>query len=324
MSEPSQNEQQREAFARSVSTLSVNDITVSPSKRPSFGSWLMGHFRYVLLLICVIILLWSIVYIADTLRHYDRTDEIYDGIGQQVLNGLGPEAMFASPASPMTPDHEASKHLSGEDLEEIIHAGSSINKEYARMRNILMDLKNSYPDLYGWIVLPGTPINYPIMQSEDNEYYLDHAYTGEKLSAGAIYADYHCKSNVTSNYNLVIYGHHMTNGTMFHSLDKFFVESFFRENNTVYVYTLDGMYTYEVFSVYETNMYDPYIRTIFQTKEKFLNFCAEMQAKSIFTYEKPLTFTENDRLLTLSTCNNRTDEGRLAIHAILIETYLAP
>ncbi|MBE6637512.1 MAG: class B sortase [Ruminococcaceae bacterium] len=318
-----QNNTDRDAFARSVTALTPDDIPQKNPKKRSTADYLFNHIRVMLLLICGAILVWSLGYIFDTLKQYDRTDQLYDGLGDMIANGLGVEGMFASPSSPTTPDYDASQKLSGEDIEQIGKPSEPVNKEFERMRNILLGLKSKYPDLYGWIVLPGTVINYPVMQSTDNDYYLDHAYNGDRLAAGAIYVDYHCKKDLWSNYNLVVYGHHMTNGTMFNSLDKFFNESFFRTNNTVYFYTLDGMFTYEVFSFYETNMYYPYIRTIFPNYSTFKEFSEEMRDNSIFEVEG-LTFGDAERMLTLSTCNNRTDEGRLAVHAILVDAYLAP
>ena len=81
------------------------------------------------------------------------------------------------------------------------------------------------------------------------------------------------------------------------------------------------MFTYRVFSVYETVMTYPYIRTRFESREHFVAFAEEIRDNSIFKVPD-LTFATDDRILTLSTCTNRSDEGRLAVHAILVDYHL--
>ncbi len=305
-------------FVRSVIELSPDDIVKADKKRRSPLVFLTEHLRILILLVCTVVLVWSVIYILDTLNHYAMAEDLYGDLGELIMgNSGGAEIMFASPQAALSPDYNASQNLTPEDFEI-----PTINKEYELIRNKLMTLKKQYPDLYGWIILEGTVINYPIMQSTDNDYYLDHSYDGSKLKAGAIFADYRNNRDLMRNYNLVLYGHHMTNETMFNSLDKFLDESFFRTNNIINIYTLDGMFTYRVFSVYETDKYYPYIRTVFSSRESFINFANEMRDNSIHSIPG-LTFDANDRILTLSTCTNRSDDGRLAVQAVMIEYYLA-
>ncbi len=308
-------------FVRSVIELSPDDIVTSDKKRNSLVAWFGNPVRFIILIVCIGIFMWSIVYILKTLQQYAEAENLYDNVGDIIMGeGEGAEMMYASPLAPLTPDYNSSQNLTDEEIGNIITNGT-VNKEFERVRNKLAGLKKQYPDLYGWITLPGTPINYPIMQTTDNEYYVNHSYTGGKLTAGAIFADYTCDRDLMRNYNLVLYGHHMTNSAMFNSLDKFLDKSFFLNNNTVYIYTLDGMFTYRVFSVYDTNMYYHFIRTQFTSREYFIRFANEMRDNSI--HPTPWqTFDAGSRLLTLATCSNRSEEGRLAVHAIMVDYYL--
>jgi len=310
------------AFVRSVIDLSPDDIVTSDKKHLSVLSFLGKHVRTLILIVCAGVLVWSVLYILDTLKQYAEAEDLYEGVGGLIMGNNGEaEMMYSSPQGALTPDYNASQNLTDEEIGDIINT-VTVNKEFELVRNKLVSLKKQYPDLYGWIILEGTPINYPIMQSDDNDYYLDHSYTGGKLKAGAIFADYRCDRDLMRNYNLVLYGHHMTNNTMFHSLDNFLNASFFYTNNTVKIFTLDGMFTYKVFSAYETDKYYHYIRTHFTTRESFVNFANEMRDNSIHPVPG-LTFGTGDRLLTMSTCTNRSDDGRLSIQAVMVDYYLA-
>ncbi len=302
--------------------LSSDDIAPDNKKKSPFAFLFSGGLRRIILVVCIGVLVWSSIYIVDTLRNYSLAESLYAQIGEEIIgDASGVEMMYASPPSVQTPNYDASQNLTDKDVTNLAGSGT-VNKEFERVKNKLYTLKQQYPDLYGWIIVPGTGISYPIMQSNDNAYYLDHSYTGAKLKAGSIFADYHNDRDLMRNYNLVLFGHHMTNNSMFHSLDNYLSADFFRTNNTVYIYTLDGMFTYQIFSVYETNKYYGYIRTIFSSRDGFVSFAEEVAGKSI--HKTDTVFGTGDRLLTLSTCNNRSDDGRLAVHAVMTDYYLSP
>ncbi len=111
----------------------------------------------------------------------------------------------------------------------------------------------------------------------------------------------------------------MVYGGMFKPLDKFLSEKFFRNNDTIYFYTVDAMYTYKVFSVYSTDKYDPYIRTSFPSPKSFLEFCNARQGYSIHSTKDSVKLVEGNKIITLSTCTNRVADGRIALHAVLVD-----
>lgn len=313
--------EKRGRFAESLDSITADDICEAKKRKRRTSEVVLEGLRYALILICLAALLYSGVSIFSALRGYSDQEKIYGSIGDIVMNGsVGVEVMVAVPNMPLTPNYDASQKLTGADLDQFRPV--AVNKEYERIKIKLSNLKSQYPDLYGWITIPGTVINYPIMQTDNNDYYLNHSYTGVGLGAGSIFADYRCDKDVLDNKNLVIYGHHMSNNSMFYSLDYYFQSTFFNTNNTVYIYTLNGMYTYKVFSVYETNMYYPYIRTYFSDDPAFENFVNTIKNNSIHE-NGDLALDGVSNLLTLSTCNNLTDEGRIAVHAVLTEYYLS-
>lgn len=307
-------------FADSVFGLSADDI-VREKRRKSPVGFLLDHMRTLVLIVCGAVLIWSLQYIIRSLIHYRKANDAYNQIGE-IINGDGEDGadiMLPSAVSPASPDYAGCKKLSQDDLDDIIKP-TPVDTEYERIRNKLYALKELYPDLYGWVVLENTNINYPVMQAENNEFYLTHAYDGKSLQAGAIFADYRCDRTLLNNRNLILYGHHMTSassGAMFRPLDNFLSEDFFRNNGEIKIYTLDGAYTYKVFSVYTTDKYYPYITTYFPDEDSFVSFAERIAGNSI--HESDLKVGEGDHILTLSTCNNRTTDGRLAIHAVLIK-----
>ncbi|MBR4071553.1 MAG: class B sortase [Clostridia bacterium] len=193
--------------------------------------------------------------------------------------------------------------------------------EYAQqlisIRASITSLKEVNPDVYGWIYIDETRINYPILRGEDNLYYLDRFYTKEYLAIGSIFADCTTKDVITDNYNTVLYGHNVSTGAMFHDVTTFLQQDIF-ENKLIYDYTMDGIYTFKPYSIYQTTSDEYYFQTSFEDETEMLAFAESTAAKSKF--DAGITIGANDRLLTLSTCVNSTSSTqRYALHAVLIE-----
>ncbi len=208
---------------------------------------------------------------------------------------------------------------SSSETDFILPEQKEYNEDLEKMRAGLASLAQINPDVYGWISIEGTEINYPLVQGTDNDYYLDHAYTGDYLPVGSIFVDYRCNESITKNYNTVIYGHNITSGSMFHDVSKFFRDSYF-ENTYIYIYTMDGIYVYEPFAIYETRYDYNYFKTSFTSADDFIQFAEEVRDNS--SKQKDVSFTGNDRIITLSTCTNGAYYARYALHAKLIKTIV--
>lgn len=171
-------------------------------------------------------------------------------------------------------------------------------------------------DVVGWITIADTPIDYPVLQGDDNEYYLHHSIDGSESKTGSLFLDYRCDIRSDFPPHYIIYGHRMKNGTMFKGLIKFMDKGFFYAHP---VFAFDTLYedmTWEIFSAYITNISDPYIRTDFDSPEEWLAFITELQRKSL--YETGVALTADDIVLTLSTCTYEVENGRFVVHARLI------
>lgn len=279
-------------------------------------------FELTLLGICAVAAVVCLVLLFFNIRGKIRGNEIYDNTEfDRFTLDTEKTVSFNHPSALL--------NLKGDSamltLYDRITAGktpeSSDNGEYseklAAMKASLTALKAKNDDICGWIYVENTKIDYPILKGDDNDYYLDHAYTGESLPIGSIFVDYHCKDTFTDNYNTVIYGHNVVTGAMFHDVTKFLNADFFAENK-IYVYTMDGVLIYKPVSVYPTTEKYFYYRIKFSSSSDFLDFAAEVISKSSVPCNEKIT--KDDTMITLSTCTNGSDGGRYALHAKLIET----
>lgn len=191
------------------------------------------------------------------------------------------------------------------------------NEVLEKVRAGLNSLRQINEDIYGWIKVSGTSIDYPIMQCGNNDHYLNHAYNGEYSPLGSIFADYRCSDKITDNLNTVLYGHNLLTGgsDMFHDIEMFLDREFFTSARII-VYTFDGIYVYEPFSVYEARYDYNYYKTEFHDEEAFIAFANAVTDNS--RHENDVSFSAEDRILTLSTCTNYEHFTRYALHAKLI------
>lgn len=170
-------------------------------------------------------------------------------------------------------------------------------------------------DYRGWLNVENTNIDYPILQSYDNQYYLDKDINREYLMSGSIFMNY--LNDGFNDENTVLFGHNMRNGTMFAQLKKYKDRDFFYENNNINIELSNGeTLKYEVFSVYVTDIEDNYIQTKFDNVYEYKEFLERIKNKSI--YESEIELCEDDQIITLSTCSFEFDDARLVVHGKLI------
>lgn len=180
-------------------------------------------------------------------------------------------------------------------------------------------LKKANPHIYAWINVPGTKVDYPILRSpDDNAFYLNHTINGQKSLYGSIYTeDYNGMDFM--DFNTLLYGHNMKNGTMFGSLKKFRDASFFEENRYINVYMENRILKYEIFAACTWDN-----KHILATRNFDLETNRTLYIEDIFAVrdmksqiKKDITVTSEDRLITLSTCMNN-DAKRFIVSGVLI------
>ena len=175
-----------------------------------------------------------------------------------------------------------------------------------------LPLLETNSEIIGWITLDDTPINYPLLQHDDNEYYLSHDPSNTASVYGSIYIDYRNDPSL-HNQNTLIYGHNMNNGSMFHELLRFKEETFFNTHPYLSVSNLYKSFTYEVFSVYVVDADVETISPSFPNDEAFLSYLESCRTRSL--YDREVSFSPTDEIITLVTCSYELSNARTIIQA---------
>ncbi len=188
--------------------------------------------------------------------------------------------------------------------------------------DVLDDYKTLYTlnrNLIGWVKIDDTYIDYPVLQTTNNEYYLDHNFDQEQDKNGSIFLDKDC-SVLPRSDNLIIYGHHMRSGRMFGQLNKYSSESFYEDHKYIQFDTIYEKGTYEIMYVFRSKIYEEseivfkyYQFTDAASELEFDSYMREMAEMSL--YDTGVTAEYGDELLTLSTCDYYTDDGRFVVVA---------
>ena len=210
-----------------------------------------------------------------------------------------------------------------EENTEIINPPTDTDNDYwnyIKMDMLSVDfneLKNKNSDTIGWIKVEGTNINYPVVQTTDNKYYLNHSYDKTYNEAGWVYADYR-NSFDELDKNTVIYAHGRVDTTMFGSLKNILKSSWYNnKNNHIIKFSTPKENTlWQVFSVYTIEAESYYITTKFPSDEYFKEFATTLKNRSKIEFSA--IPNENDKILTLSTCKD-SKGNRVVMHAKLIK-----
>lgn len=184
----------------------------------------------------------------------------------------------------------------------------------------LEELKKQNNDIVGWLEIPNTKINYPVLQTTDNEYYMTHTYKKEYSKDGSIFLDKDYNWDVPSS-NLLIYGHNNKNGNMFQDLLKYEDEIYYKEHPTIKFTTVNEDCTYEIIAVFKSRVYYKSEKNVFryyyfinaENEEEYNNYVEESKKASL--YDTGKTAEYGKQLLTLSTCEYSQEDGRFVIVA---------
>lgn len=179
------------------------------------------------------------------------------------------------------------------------------------------ELKNKNNDTKGWIQVGGTNINYPFVQTSNNDYYLNHSFNKNKNNAGWIFLDYRNNIN-NSEKNIILYGHSRQDTTMFGSLKNILNNGWldYSENHIIKLSTEQDNSLWQVFSAYHIPTTSDYLQIEFSSNQEFLDFGNKLIKRSAHNFYTSIN--ETDQILTLSTCYNN-DTERIVLHAKLIK-----
>lgn len=195
----------------------------------------------------------------------------------------------------------ASRHSAWEQTEQ-----ETVDPESPEPVEIPVDfdfLSSENPDIIGWIQVEGTPIDYPILYDTTfNNYYLNRNYKGSYVGGGSIFMLGENTSDFT-DFNTVVYGHNMLDGSMFAKLHQFRKKDFFDSHSQILIYTPDRKLTYQVFAAYRRDNLNIIANNDFTTEELRQQYIASIyEHTAVANFKETYEVTASDRILTLSTC----------------------
>ena len=198
---------------------------------------------------------------------------------------------------------QTTSETSGESEEEPVKEKPYPDVDFAGLKSV-----NS--DVIGWIYVPDTEINYPIVHTSDNDYYLDHLVDRTQNPAGAIFLDTRNPSDF-SDLHSIIYGHHMKNGSMFAALKGYKKQDFFDGHKTGYLITQDAAYSIDFFAGHVANVEENAWQLDFDDAADFDNWIKSL--KEISAFKSDIEPQYGDRIFTLSTCSYEFDDARFVL-----------
>lgn len=244
-------------------------------------------------LTCTVVFLFSAIQLVDILQNYREAEAFYDETaGSYTEQNIQSEA---------DPDEERLPAPITVDFTEIL----KIND-----------------DVIGWIYMEDTVVNYPVLQGENNYYYLDKTYWKKYLASGSIYLDSGNEADLSDAHS-IIYGHNMKNHTMFGDLDDFRDAEYLEEHPYVDLFLVDGTWLrYEIYSLYRADVDDGTFRAPLNKQVNFEPFMELTMEKNMHRDEEGLKLPQvkaGDQVLTLSTCTeDSSDTERFVVHALLV------
>ena len=233
--------------------------------------------------LCGLLALGSGFLMVRDLNQYSESAGAYDGLAEYV----------EVPEQAGEPDETgAEEETGGEDSSAVL---PTVDFDA---------LRETGPDIIGWLTLPDTAINYPVAQIDDNEYYLHHLYDGTYNKVGCLFADYENQEDF-SDRNTIIYGHNMRDGSMFAALNEYDKQSYFDGHPQMYLVTPGSGYVVEIFTAFvakpsESGSGTSPWRLSFKDDGAYTTWLSEMAGRSVI--ETDVTVTSSDKVLTLSTC----------------------
>lgn len=213
-----------------------------------------------------------------------------------------------------------------DDLEQYASLSDSENMTLADLTVDWDALRAVNPDIVAWVYIPDSPINYPVVQGDDNEEYLHKAFdgsTGWLASAGTIFLD-STNSPDFSDQNSALYGHHMNDGSMFASLSDWQNNDEYNAHRDIYVLTPQGNYRLKTFALVKTTGDDALVQTTFSSDESYQSYIQDKLDRSVTTQQgEVLSAADIRQSMLFSTCEYSQADGRAVLFAAVVETTVA-
>ena len=266
----------------------------------------------IITIVCLVILVLAIAYILKYYENASEKEAMYESL-QASMAGLPLPSPAPSAAPTEAPVATATPKPEIPEDAALLRA-----VDFAALQ------EDTCADIYAWISIPDTRIDYPVLQHpSDDTYYLNYNLDGSKGYPGCIYTEIE-NSRDFSDFNTVIYGHNMKNGSMFHDLHSYEDESFLSDHPYVYIYTPDRVMRYRIFAAYPYDDRHLLYSSDYATPEGRAGYLSEIfSIRSMSAVlDDQVAVTSDDRLITLSTCVGSQNEKRYLVQAVLVNDIL--
>lgn len=285
-----------------------------PGKKRKKRNAVISGIFFVAFLACVI---WIIVYFVNLKKADNELSQLKESyITEQTQEEASTDADDEAAVSEKSEDGEAAEPQTDGRVQLSLDGYTDAKKD------IDFDaLKEENADIYSWITIPGTVIDYPIVQREDElDYYLNHNLDGSTGYPGCIYTQ-NLNSTDWMDNNTVIYGHNMKNGSMFAGLHSYRDPEFFEEYPYVYIYTETETRVYQIFAAYEVT--DAHLLLTYDTENKdsfgwYLQGIMDNEETLSDHYNKSLELNSDDKIISLETCISSKPTMRYLVQAVLV------
>ncbi len=265
--------------------------------------------RIMLIALAALVFVGSGALILGRAADYRRAENLYAELRAEVGTESAEKPLQAETVIP-----DEVPPLEAEPVPEVQEQVPLAEEDRHLLEMDLSAAMETNPDVLGWISIPGTRISYPLLRGEDNSEYLHSAWDGSYSSAGSIFLE--CMNSPDfSDFNTILYGHNMKNGSMFAELNGYQHQSYLEAHPLVYIRTTEGLLRYEVFAAYEAPVESDTYRLYFEDDARREDFLAHTKNSSVL--ETELKTGIGDRILTLSTCTGSGYGSRWVVQAVL-------
>ena len=260
-----------------------------------------GRKQSVPLIILVVILVGGVLFaggkLGSILLNYHRDRSAYNDLANEALAGLAEPNATSEPGA--TPEPEETQVQSEVPI--------SVDWDYLHSINT---------DIVGWLYCPNTIINYPVMQTTDNDYYLHRSYDRQPNTAGALFADYNAAIGVTYS-NFIVYGHNMKDGSMFATIYNYVDQEFYNQHPIMYLLTPTQNYRVDLIAAHIVESTLDNYPGYFQEGE-YQDYLNMITASSFF--RTSASVSTDCQLITMSTCDYSSNyrDPRFLLHGLLV------
>lgn len=285
---------------------------------------------------CLIVILLSLMAFAfvfyNNKKSLENVNAIKDNITEYLDTKINNDDINSdNGTNTETPDDKGDNNTNNNEVPDIdvpdnsdtpVNPDSSDNTETIvdKKNPVIMALKDLNNDTVGWLNVPETTIDYPIVQASDNEYYLKYNFNKVRDFNGWVFLNY-ANSSTILDQNTIIFAHNRYySKTMFGTLSQISKKAWYQnaKNNLITYNDVNREMKWEVFAAYTVPVTDDYLKTNFSNQEEFFNFINLVRSRSVF--KSDVEIAADDKILTLSTCANTSD--RFVVHAVLRKDLL--